>query len=63
MGAITLNIWVAALIYEDVEVHSKKMVLTTAPCDLDIRVLETHPDPHHMPPCEMKVIYLQTPSN
>lgn len=40
MGAITLNVWVGALIYEDVERHSKEMVLDTAPCDLDIRVVQ-----------------------
>lgn len=40
MGAITLNVWVAALIYEDVERHSKEMVLDKAPCDLDIRVVQ-----------------------
>lgn len=43
MGAITLNIWVAALIYEDVDRHSKKVVLALPPCDLDIRVVEPPP--------------------
>lgn len=41
MGALTLNIWVAALIYEDVDGHSKQVVLDLPPCDLDIRVVET----------------------
>lgn len=40
MGALTLNIWVAALIYEDVDNHSKAVVLDQPPCDLDIRVVE-----------------------
>lgn len=61
MGALTLNIWVAALIYEDVENHSKKMVLTTAPCDLDFRVLEPPPEPHDVPSCEVKVNCLLGP--
>lgn len=40
MGALTLNIWVAALIYEDVEKHSKQLVLEQPPCDLDIREVD-----------------------
>lgn len=40
LGAVTLNIWVAALIYEDVDGHSKKVVLDMPPCDLDIQVVE-----------------------
>lgn len=40
LGAVTLNIWGAALIYEDVDGHSKKVVLDMPPCDLDIQVVE-----------------------
>lgn len=44
MGALTLNIWVASLIYEDVDAHSKPVILDQPPCDLDIRVV-TDPPP------------------
>lgn len=40
MGAFTLNIWVAALIYEDVDAHCKQVVLDQPPCDLDIRIVK-----------------------
>lgn len=55
IGAITLNIWVAALIYEDVDKHSKKVVLDLPPCDLDIRVVEStppRPRPEEEEPCD-----------
>lgn len=43
LGALTLNIWVAALIYEDVDLHNKIVVLDQPPCDLDIRVVIENP--------------------
>lgn len=56
MGALTLNMWVAALIYEDVEFHSKKMELTKPPCDLDIRVFEPRSLNSEPTACDVKVI-------
>lgn len=51
-----MNIWVSALIYEDVDLHSVEMVLDKAPCDLDIRVVEPKPKrPLDEEPCDDSV--------